>query len=126
MKSEDGTGSRHALRVLKEMWDCHPTYFIQLYGQVTSVTCLFIIKPPACQHRTTVIFIHFFKEDDVMKIKKLPSGSYRIRKMYKGKMYTVITDYKPTQKDAINLMSDELKKAESKALHLTFQRTAEN
>ncbi len=41
MKSEDGTGGRHALRVLKEMWDCHPTYFIQLYGQVTSVICLF-------------------------------------------------------------------------------------
>ena len=28
MKSEDGTGSRHALCGLKEMWDCHPTYFI--------------------------------------------------------------------------------------------------
>ena len=33
-----------------------------------------------------------------MKIEKLPSGSYRIRKMYKGKTYTVIFDYKPTQK----------------------------
>ena len=49
-----------------------------------------------------------FKEDDTMKIEKLPSGSYRIRKMYKGKMYTVITEYKPTQKEAIALMSDKL------------------
>ena len=28
MKSEDGTGGRHALWVLKEMWECHPTCFI--------------------------------------------------------------------------------------------------
>ncbi len=41
MKSEDGTGGRHALWVLKEMWDCHPTYFIQTFRQVTSVICLF-------------------------------------------------------------------------------------
>ncbi len=40
MKSEDGTGGRHALWVLKEMWDCHPTYFIQTSRQVTSVICL--------------------------------------------------------------------------------------
>lgn len=36
-----------------------------------------------------------------MKIEKLPSGSYRIRKMYKGKSYQIVTDYKPTQKEAI-------------------------
>jgi len=29
MKSEDGTGSRHALVVFKEMWEGHPTCFIQ-------------------------------------------------------------------------------------------------
>ena len=33
-----------------------------------------------------------------MKIEKLPSGSYRIRKMYKGQMYAVVFDEKPTQK----------------------------
>ena len=32
-----------------------------------------------------------------MKIEKLPSGSYRIRKMYKGQMYTVVFNEKPTQ-----------------------------
>ncbi len=61
-----------------------------------------------------------------MKIEKLPSGSYRIRKMYKGKMYTVITEYKPTQKEAIALMSDKLKATESKSVHLTFQKAAES
>jgi integrase len=46
-----------------------------------------------------------------MKIEKLPSGSYRIRKMYHGKSYTVITDYKPTQKEAIQLLAAELDSA---------------
>ena len=55
-----------------------------------------------------VIFIPKFKEDDIMRIEKLPSGSYRMRKMYKGKMYTVVTDYKPTRKEAIQLMADQL------------------
>ncbi len=60
-----------------------------------------------------------------MKIEKLPSGSYRIRKMYKGKNYTVITDYKPTQKEAIQLMADELDKVQKKYERMTFQRAAE-
>ena len=51
-----------------------------------------------------VIFIHFFKEDDAMKIEKLPSGSYRIRKTYKGQVYTVVFDSKPTQKEALQAM----------------------
>lgn len=43
MKSEDGTGSRHAPVVLKEMWDCHPTYFIRLAGRQLwlSAFCLY-------------------------------------------------------------------------------------
>ncbi len=49
----------------------------------------------------TCIFYTHFKENDIMKIEKLPSGSYRIRKMYKGKSYQIVTDYKPTQKEAI-------------------------
>lgn len=52
-----------------------------------------------------------------MKIEKLPSGSYRIRKMYKGKTYAVITDYKPTQKEAITLMAAELEKSQDKFLN---------
>ena len=45
-----------------------------------------------------------------MKIEKLPSGSYRIRKMYKGITYTVVTDYKPTQKEALQLLAAEMDK----------------
>ncbi len=50
-----------------------------------------------------------------MKIEKLPSGSYRVRKMYKGKMYTVMFKEKPTQKEAVQAISTELDK--EKSLH---------
>ena len=50
-----------------------------------------------------------------MKIEKLPSGSYRIRKMYKGQMYTVVFDEKPTQKEAMQAMAAELDKIKSKS-----------
>ena len=60
-----------------------------------------------------------------MKIEKLPSGSYRIRKMYKGKTYTVVTDYKPTQKEAIQLMSAELDKVKCSNQRMTFQLASE-
>lgn len=59
-----------------------------------------------------------------MKIEKLPSGSYRIRKMYKGKTYTVVTDYKPTQKEAIKLMSEELDKVSASYSRMTFYESA--
>ena len=61
-----------------------------------------------------------------MRIEKLPSGSYRIRKMYKGKTYTVITEYKPTQKEAIQLIAEELDKVqtESKYPCMTFEDAA--
>lgn len=56
-----------------------------------------------------------------MKIEKLPSGSYRMRKMY-----TVVTDYKPTQKEAIQLMAEELDKVQEKHGRMTFRKAAEN
>lgn len=60
-----------------------------------------------------------------MKIEKLPSGSYRIRKMYKGKTYTVVTDYKPTQKEALQLLSAEFDKVPSSVhVHMTFEEAA--
>ncbi len=61
-----------------------------------------------------------------MKIEKLPSGSYRIRKMYKGQTYTVIFDYKPTQKEAMQAMAAELDKVkgDGKPAHMTFQAAA--
>lgn len=60
-----------------------------------------------------------------MKIEKLPSGSYRIRKMYKGQTYTVIFDCKPTQKEAMQAMAKELDKVQTKHGSLTFQAAAE-
>lgn len=59
-----------------------------------------------------------------MKIEKLPSGSYRIRKMYKGKTYTVIFEKKPTQKEAVKAMAIELDKIESKHMSITFSDAA--
>lgn len=43
-----------------------------------------------------------------MTIDRLPSGSYRIRQMFKGQVYSVVVDRKPTQKEAIELMADRL------------------
>lgn len=43
-----------------------------------------------------------------MKIEKLPSGSYRIRQAYKGQRYSIVVDHKPSQKEALLLMSDKL------------------
>lgn len=40
-----------------------------------------------------------------MKIEKRGSESYRVRKMYKGQIYTVSFDYKPTQKEAMLAMA---------------------
>ena len=59
-----------------------------------------------------------------MKIEKLKSGSYRIRKMYKGVTYTVVTDYKPTQKEALRLLSEEMDKIQSKKTHISFGAAA--
>lgn len=41
-----------------------------------------------------------------MKIEKLPSGSYRVRKTYKKKTYTIIFPEKPTQKEIMAKFSE--------------------
>ena len=43
-----------------------------------------------------------------MKLEQLPSGKYRIRKMYKGKSHTVIFDHKPTQKEITISLADTI------------------
>lgn len=73
-----------------------------------------------------VIFIPIFKEDDTMKIEKRASGSYRVRKMYKGQMYTVSFDHKPTQKEAMLAMAEELQKVQTKHESMDFRAAAEN
>ena len=60
-----------------------------------------------------------------MKIEKLPSGSYRVRKMYKGTTYTVVFEHKPTQKEIMQAVSAEMDKAQSVKHRLTFQTAAE-
>ncbi len=56
-----------------------------------------------------------------MKIEKRNADSYRIRKMYKGQMYIVTFDHKPTQKEAMLAMADELKKVQKKHESMTFE-----
>ena len=43
-----------------------------------------------------------------MNITKLPSGSYRIKQMEGGKLYSVTVPYKPSQKDAFKLIQDKI------------------
>ena len=43
-----------------------------------------------------------------MTIDRLKSGSYRIRQMFKGKVYSVVIDHKPTAKEALKLLSDKM------------------
>lgn len=42
-----------------------------------------------------------------MKIEKLPSGSYRIRKMFDGKLYTATVPYKPSQQEALTILTNK-------------------
>ena len=60
-----------------------------------------------------------------MKIEKRGLDSYRVRKMYKGQMYTVVFDHKPTQKEAMLAMADELQKAQQKHKSMNFRAAAE-
>lgn len=43
-----------------------------------------------------------------MKLEKLPSGSYRIRKMVKGKKYEIIFDHKPSQKEVTMALAEKM------------------
>ena len=49
-----------------------------------------------------------------MTINQLPSGSYRIRKTYKGKTYSITVDHKPTQKEATILMAEIMQNTNEK------------
>lgn len=60
-----------------------------------------------------------------MKIEKRGEDSYRVRKMYKGQMYTVTFDYKPTQKEAMIAMADELQKIQKKRESMNFKAAGE-
>lgn len=57
-----------------------------------------------------------------MKIEKSNKNSYRIRKTYKGKTYSITLPYKPTQKEAIELMAKKLNEIDYDDTHLTFYK----
>lgn len=62
-----------------------------------------------------------------MTIDKLPSGSYRIRKGYKGQMYSLVVKDKPTMKEAERLIDEKIKSSGSlitKKLDITFDEAA--
>ena len=59
-----------------------------------------------------------------MTIEKLPSGSYRIRQMYQGKMYSVTVPYKPTPKDALKLLSEKMQGTAPKHEKKKFSESA--
>lgn len=60
-----------------------------------------------------------------MKIEKLPSGKYRVRKTYQKKTYTVIFDYKPTQKEVMQALSAEMENEKIRSASMTFKDAAE-
>lgn len=60
-----------------------------------------------------------------MKIEKLPSGSYRVRKMYKGKTYTIIFEGKPTQKEVMLKMAEKMERVQEVEKSMTFKVAAE-
>lgn len=61
-----------------------------------------------------------------MKIEKLPSGKYRVRKTYQKKTYTVIFDYKPTQKEVMQSLSAEMENEKIRSASMTFKDAAED
>ena len=59
-----------------------------------------------------------------MTIDKLPSGSYRIRQMDNGKLYTITVKNKPTKTEAMALISKRITSTPYNAL-LTFQEACD-
>lgn len=61
-----------------------------------------------------------------MKIEKLPSGSYRVRKMYQGQSYTVTFDHKPSQKEVMQSVANEMDKIQTDSkTRMTFATAAD-
>ena len=71
-----------------------------------------------------VIFVPIFKEDDTMTIEKLPSGSYRATVMENGKRYRKTFDHKPTHKEVMQALAEEMKEQPKKG-ELSFMEAAE-
>lgn len=61
-----------------------------------------------------------------MKIEKLPSGSYRIRKTRKGKTYTLVLSHRPGAKEADELMERHIHHEQISDQDLTFHDAFES
>ena len=57
-----------------------------------------------------------------MNVEKLPSGSYRARKMYKGKRTTIVFDHKPTQKELMIAFGEKIQ--DDSQIKGTFEKYA--
>lgn len=57
-----------------------------------------------------------------MKIEKLPSGSYRVRKMINGQNISVTFDHKPTQKEITIAMASDIENAAPKTAFISCAR----
>lgn len=60
-----------------------------------------------------------------MTIEKLPSGSYRIKRMIKGKLYSLTLSYKPSKREAEELIRGLIDQAQNPQCYLTFEQGAE-
>ena len=60
-----------------------------------------------------------------MKIEKLPSGSYRVTKMYKGKRYRVTFDHKPSDKEVTIALAEKMEQDETRK-NGTFEHYAKD
>lgn len=58
-----------------------------------------------------------------MKIEKLPSGTYRVRRTIQGKAVSVTFPYKPSQKEALQALQDKYTGADR--LRMTFDQAAQ-
>lgn len=61
-----------------------------------------------------------------MTIEQLKSGSYRIRQTYNGKRYSVTVPYKPTKKEAVQLLANAMSEVPKKSERKTFYRACED
>lgn len=50
-----------------------------------------------------------------MKLEKLPSGSYRVKKIYKGKTYRVTFDHKPTEREIAIALAEKMEETQTGA-----------
>lgn len=55
----------------------------------------------------------------------LPSGSLRLRKMYKGKNIAIVFDYEPTEREIVKALSEEIDKMPTTKKRITFHTAAE-